>query len=200
MSFYSNSWNDTLIVFPPMCELITMAGSNFLKWNIEKGSRRIDKSPPRAEVFWQIPTAWTDKMTNPRPIPGGGGDGHAWLTEPLLLDFSTDAYFYLAGFSLLTASFLLFPHRRYKIFMLFSQRNSSPLFFISRFSSYPRQCRQKFSRKNIWLCCLFHSKSRGGSRFCAKNLELQSGRHTCWLSYFTVSEEFLLSAFWSRVF
>ena len=30
-------------------------------------------------------------MTNARPIPGGYG--HAWLTEPLLLGFSTDAYF-----------------------------------------------------------------------------------------------------------
>ena len=29
---------------------------------------------------------------------------HAWLTEPLLLGFSTEAYFYLAGLSLLTPS------------------------------------------------------------------------------------------------
>ena len=74
---------------------------------------------PREEVFWQIPTAGTDKMTNARPIPGGGGGWHAWLTEPLLLGFSTDDYFYLAGVSVVTASILLFPHRRYKIFMLF---------------------------------------------------------------------------------
>ena len=65
---------------------------------------------PRAEVFWQIPTAGTDKMTNARQMHGGGGGGgggggrHAWLTEPLLLGFSTEAYFYLAGLSLLTPS------------------------------------------------------------------------------------------------
>ena len=49
---------------------------------------------PRAEVFWQIPTAWTDKMTNPRPIPGGGGMGTlGWLSHyysifPLTLTFT----------------------------------------------------------------------------------------------------------------
>ena len=146
---------------------------------------------PQLETFWSHIYGRKCRMCSPNIL---------LLVFQFRIFFLTTAHFYLAGFSLLTASFLLFPHRRYKIFMLFSQRNSSPLFFISRFSSYPRQCRQKFSRKNIWLCCLFHSKSRGGSRFCAKNLELQSGRHTCWLSYFTVSEEFLLSAFWSRVF
>ena len=72
----------------------------------------------------------------PDQSPGGGGEGHAGLTEPLLLGFSNDDYFYLAGVSLVTASILLFPHRRYKIFMLFFLRNSSPLFFISRFSSF----------------------------------------------------------------
>ena len=73
---------------------------------------------PRAEVFWQIPTAGTDKMTNAWQMHGAGGGGrgaggggrgrgggrHAWLTEPLLLGFSTEAYFYLAGLSLLTPS------------------------------------------------------------------------------------------------
>ena len=54
-----------------------------------------------------------------------------------------------------------FSHRRYKIFMLFFQQNSSPLFFISRSSSLSVQPRQvqrlKLSRKRTRLCCCFFS-------------------------------------------
>ena len=68
---------------PHVPKLITMTGSNFLKWNIEKGttltaSRRMPH--PRAEVFWQIPT---------RPVPeGGGGMGHYCSVFPLTLTFT----------------------------------------------------------------------------------------------------------------
>ena len=40
------------------------------------------------------------------------------------------------SFTLVAASISHFSHRRYKIFMLFFQRNWSPLFFISRSSSF----------------------------------------------------------------
>ena len=36
---------------------------------------------PRAEVFWQIPTAGTDKMTIARQMPGGRGWARLELTE-----------------------------------------------------------------------------------------------------------------------
>ena len=49
--------------------------------------------------------------------------------------FLTAVHFYLAGFSLLTASISHLFNRRYKIFMLFFLQNSCA-FFISRSSSF----------------------------------------------------------------
>ena len=51
---------------------------------------------------------------------------HCCLCSCSLL-FYTAAHFYLAGYYHFS-----FSHRRYKIFMLFFQQNSFPLFFISR--------------------------------------------------------------------
>ena len=44
----------------------------------KNGRINIDKCPTsgQIEVFWQIPTAGTDKMKNARQMPGW--DGHAW--------------------------------------------------------------------------------------------------------------------------
>ena len=36
---------------------------------------------PRAEVFWEIPTAGTDKMTIARQMPGGRGWARLELTQ-----------------------------------------------------------------------------------------------------------------------
>ena len=115
-----------------MCELITMAGSNFLKWNIEKGttltaSRRTPH--PRAEVLWQIPTARTDKMTNARPIPGGGM-GHYYSVFPLTLTFTMLA----SPWWLLALSYFLTADIKFSC--CFSSEIRLLCFFISRFSSF----------------------------------------------------------------
>ena len=59
-------------------------------------SRGFDKCPtPGHRCSEKFPTAWTDKMTNARQMPGGiflGGDGHAWnlhvLSHKLLKNIS----------------------------------------------------------------------------------------------------------------
>ena len=89
---------------------------------------------PRAEVFWQIPTAGTNKMTNAWQMPGG--DGHAWLTEPLLLGFSADAYFYLAGLSLLTPSISYFLTTDIEFSCCFPNEIRFFCLFISRSNSF----------------------------------------------------------------
>ena len=87
--------------------------------------------------------------------------------------FLTAAHFYLAGFSLLTASISHFFNRRYKIFMLFFQQNSSP-FFISRSSSFSLthvsvDIKTK-TKKNSTLSLFFFSlKVWVATRFRAKN-------------------------------
>ena len=43
---------------------------------------------PRAEVFWQIPTAGTDKMTNAQQMPEGGW-ARLELTEPLMFSLKS---------------------------------------------------------------------------------------------------------------
>ena len=45
--------------------------------------------------------------------------------------FCTTTHFHLSG-----RKYFSFSHRRYEIFMIFFQRNSSPLFFITRSSSF----------------------------------------------------------------
>ena len=122
-----------------MCEPITMAGSNFLKWNIEKGttltaSRRMPL--PREEVFWQIPTAGTDKMTNARPIPGGGGDGTLdWLSHYYSVFPPTITFTLLASPWWLLA-FSYFVTADIKFSYCFSSEIRLLCFFISRFSSF----------------------------------------------------------------
>ena len=60
-----------------------------------------------------------------------------------------------------------FSHRRYKIFMFFFQRNRSPLFFFSRFSSFSVQIRVNVdvkikSKERIGFVFIYHTKSLGG--------------------------------------
>ena len=66
------------------------------RWNIEKGtilthSRRIEKCPtPGQRLSDKFPTVGTDKITNARQMPGGGGgDGHPWnqVIEPYIMRY-----------------------------------------------------------------------------------------------------------------
>ena len=61
---------------------------------------------------------------------------HSWLTEPLLLGFSTEAYFYLAGLSLLTPSISYFLTTDIEFSCCFPNEIHLLCFFISRSNSF----------------------------------------------------------------
>ena len=65
----------------------------------------------------------------------------------------TAAHFHLAG-----RQYFSFCHRRYERFMFFFQRNSSPLFSITHFSSFS-VIHLSVDKK---CCCFFLSKCPGG--------------------------------------
>ena len=78
-------------------------------------------------------------------------------------------------------AFLIFSHRRFKIFTLFFQRNWCPLFFISRCGSLSVMhvnVEIKVERKNRLYCCYFFIfKSPGGYAIYHRNarvLEMQN--------------------------
>ena len=82
--------------------------------------------------------------------------------------FFTAAHFYLAA-----RQHFSFSHCRYEIFMFFFQRNSSPLFSITRpsFSSVIHvsvNIKKKTSKKTRLSCCFFSLKVRVAMRFPSK--------------------------------
>jgi len=93
--------------------------------------------------------------------------------------FFTAAHFHLAGRQQFS-----FSQLRYEIFMFFFQRNSSPLFSITRSSSFSvihvSVNIKNNAEKDTTLLLLFLSKSPGGMRFPSKkNRELHLGCYTC---------------------
>ena len=85
--------------------------------------------------------------------------------------FLTTAHFYLAGFSLLTASISHFFNRRYKIFMLFLLQNSSTFLSLALALSLLSTSLQtlKLSPKKVDFVVVFFSlKVWVATRFRAK--------------------------------
>ena len=98
--------------------------------------------------------------------------------------FLFGTHFHLGG-----GQHVSFSQRLYKIFLFSFQRNSSPLYFIFRFSfffCYPTQCRHQDlvqKKKNTPICCRFFSRKVWmAMRFTAKNARVLEMRTSCRLS------------------
>ena len=78
------------------------------------------------------------------------------------------------------------------ISMFFFLRNSSPLFSVTRSSSFSVihvsvNIKNNAEKDTKTRCCFFLSKIPGGHVISFQiKLELHLGCHTCWLSYFTL--------------